>query len=150
MLGDIYEAPRQLILNNADVNTANALLGILQSAPLLNTEHSEDLVAPVVIGISSRAAGANWARDVILTLTEKKPDGSVVKSTTVTIPQSNVGVVRVVRVTPEFQASPGNVIEITVSQTANAAGATAYLAVAYVFSREVLPRVRQVFGTEEF
>jgi hypothetical protein len=144
MLGSILEATRQLALINADVNTANAVIGTLHSAHLLNSNLAQDIAAPVVLGVSYVARGANWARDVVLTLTEKEPSGSAVKSTTVTLPARNVGLGGMVQLTNEFQAAPGNFIEVAVTTTANATGARGDIFVNYCMSVEQLPLVRQV------
>ena len=147
MLGSVFEATRQIVVMNADVNTANRLIATIPSAHLLNANLAGDIAAPVVLGVSYVARGANWARDVVLTLTEKDPSGSIVKSTTVTLPQRNVGLGGMVQLSSEFQAAPGNFIEVTVTTTANASGATGDIAINYILSVELLPRVRQVIGT---
>jgi hypothetical protein len=146
MLGDIFEAPRQVVVMNADVNTANRLIATIHSSHLLNANLSEDLAAPVILGVSYVARGANWGRDVVLTLTEKAQDGSNVKSTTVTLPARNTGRSGMVQLANEFQAAPGNFIEVTVTTTANATGATADIAINYIMSVELLPLRRQVIG----
>jgi hypothetical protein len=147
MLGSMFEAPRQLIVLGADVNTANKVIATIPSAHILNANLSGDIAAPVVLGVSYVARGANWARDVVLTLTEKDPSGNTVKSTTITLPAKNVGLGSMAQLSNEFQAAPGNFIEVAVTTTANATGATGDIAINYIMSVELLPRVRQVIGT---
>jgi hypothetical protein len=148
MLGDVFEAPRQVVVLGADVNTANNLIATIPSAHLLNADLSGDVAAPVVLGVSYVARGANWAQDVELTLTEKEQDGNTVKSVTVVLPAKDVGQGGMVQLVPEFQAAPGNFVEVVVTTTANAAGATGDIAINYIMSVELLPLQRQVVSTE--
>jgi hypothetical protein len=147
MLGSMFEAPRQLIVLGADVNTANKLIATIPSAHILNAQLAGDIAAPVVLGVSYVARGANWAQNVVLTLTEKDQSGNTVKSTTVTLPAKNVGRGGTVQLPSEFQAAPGNFIEVTVTTIANATGATGDIAINYIMSVELLPLQRQVVGT---
>ena len=147
MLGSIFETPRQVVVMNADVNTANKLIATIPSAHLLNANLAGDIAAPVILGVSYVARGANWAQDVVLTLTEKNQAGDTVKSTTVTLPRRNAGQGGMVQLPSEFQAAPGNFIEVTVTTIANATGATADIAINYIMSVELLPLQRQVVST---
>jgi len=147
MLGPEFEAVRQLVIKGQDVNTSGALVATLLPAYGLNDQFSNTPLAPVIVSISYVVRGANWAQNVVLTLTEKLlSNGNTVKSTTVTLPAQSVGRGGMVILPNEFQPRVDSYVEITVTTTANAAGAAADLAINYVMSPEVLPLVRQAIS----
>jgi len=149
MLGSIYETVRQIFVKGQDVNTSGAVVATLLPAYELNDQLSNSPIAPVVVGISYVVRGANWAQNVVLTLTEKRlSDGGTVKSTTVTLPSASVGRGNNVILPNEFQAAPTSYIEVTVSTIANATGAAADICINYVMSPEILPLQRQVISSQ--